>query len=288
MLICAGSWKKIPLSRKDSERCPCGLFIRHIRIHHSQVSGICGQRLLFMSDFHIRRGKIFCPEIRHHGTWTGTGLVSTALRGAIEYTRPTHFIFGGDLIGSAVWIPDSLKMLADAIPDSIRKIAVPGNWEVRREKWLGSGFWKKAFEETGFHYLRNEPLDMPPFFFYGFDDSKSGKPCWINPGGKLPDSAERFCCILAHNPDTIPDFLPESILSRTDLILCGHTHGGQVRLPLYGALKTSSKYGKKFERGEFQHSFSGTRMIISQGVGTTWFPVRIFCPPEAVLIEFVS
>lgn len=195
MLICAGSWKKIPLSRKDSERCPCGLFIRHIRIHHSPVSGICGQRLLFMSDFHIRREKIFCPEIRHHGTWTGTGWVSTALREAIEYTRPTHFIFGGDLIGSAVWIPDSLKMLADAIPDSIRKIAVPGTGKSVVKNGLEAGSGKKHLKKQVFITCAMNRWTCPLFSFMGLMTAKAASHAGSIPEGNCrirPNASAAF------------------------------------------------------------------------------------------------
>ena len=71
-----------------------------------------------------------------------------------------------------------------------------------------------------------------------------------------------------------------------DLYLAGHTHGGQVRLPFYGAMVTLSRFGKRFESGLYQ--IGAMRMYISRGVGMEGPPappVRFLCRPEITLIE---
>jgi len=71
-----------------------------------------------------------------------------------------------------------------------------------------------------------------------------------------------------------------------NLYLSGHTHGGQIRLPLYGAIFTDSYYGKKYEMGEY--TVGPTTLYVSRGIGMAggFMPrVRFLCPPELVLVE---
>jgi predicted MPP superfamily phosphohydrolase len=91
-----------------------------------------------------------------------------------------------------------------------------------------------------------------------------------------------FCVLLYHSPELIP------VASRfgIDLYLCGHTHGGQVRLPIYGALLTSSELGKQFDMGYYQ--VEDTHLYVSRGIGMEGLGaprVRFLCPPEITLFS---
>ena len=86
---------------------------------------------------------------------------------------------------------------------------------------------------------------------------------------------------------------PESALAAPragiDLYLCGHTHGGQIRLPMFGALVTSSILGKRFEMGRYQ--VGQTSLFVSRGVGMEGMGaprVRFLCPPEITLITLTG
>jgi uncharacterized protein len=71
--------------------------------------------------------------------------------------------------------------------------------------------------------------------------------------------------------------------SNIDLYLCGHTHGGQIRLPFYGAIVTSSVTGKEFEKGLY--STGRTNLYVSAGVGLEGKSaprMRLLCRPEAI------
>jgi predicted MPP superfamily phosphohydrolase len=99
----------------------------------------------------------------------------------------------------------------------------------------------------------------------------------------VPDEA--FTLLLFHSPDLIHEAAAHSI----DLYLGGHTHGGQLRLPFYGALVTMSKYGKQYEAGLFQEG--GTTMYISRGIGFEGYGMpraRFLCPPEIVSVELTG
>lgn len=92
-----------------------------------------------------------------------------------------------------------------------------------------------------------------------------------------PDSLR---VLLYHSPELMPVVRDYPV----DLYLCGHTHGGQVRLPLYGAILTSSALGKQYEMGPYVEQ--GTTLYISRGIGLEGLSaprLRLFCPPEISL-----
>ena len=88
--------------------------------------------------------------------------------------------------------------------------------------------------------------------------------------------------LLYHSPELMPVVQDYPV----DLYLCGHTHGGQVRLPLYGALLTSSALGKQYEMGPYVEQ--GTTLYISRGIGLEGLSaprLRLLCPPEIILFS---
>jgi uncharacterized protein len=83
-----------------------------------------------------------------------------------------------------------------------------------------------------------------------------------------------------------PDIAPEANEAGIDLYLCGHTHGGQIRLPLLGALFSSSQLGNRFIMGRYE--LGKTTLYTSRGVGLEGLGApraRFLCPPEIVLWE---
>lgn len=93
---------------------------------------------------------------------------------------------------------------------------------------------------------------------------------------------EAYSILLYHTPDLI------EVADRLqiDLYLAGHTHGGQVRLPLWGAIITMSAYGKQYESGLYQ--LNPTTLYVSRGIGLEGLSMpraRFLCPPEMVLID---
>jgi len=87
--------------------------------------------------------------------------------------------------------------------------------------------------------------------------------------------------LLTHTPDIFP-----KVPSDVNLTLAGHTHGGQVRLPLLGALIVPSDYGNKYSSGLIEEK--GKKMIVTNGIGVSILPIRFNCPPEIVVLEFVE
>jgi predicted MPP superfamily phosphohydrolase len=94
--------------------------------------------------------------------------------------------------------------------------------------------------------------------------------------------AEAFTVLAYHSPDLIREATDHQV----DLYLGGHTHGGQIRLPLLGAIVTFSRYGRQYASGLFQEG--DTTMIISRGLGFEGggMPrVRLLCRPEIVSVD---
>lgn len=97
-----------------------------------------------------------------------------------------------------------------------------------------------------------------------------------------PDGAPRI--LLYHSPELMPQAMEHGI----DLYLCGHTHGGQVRLPLIGPLLTSSKLGRRYVMGLYQEG--KTRLYVSRGVGLEGLSApraRLLAPPEITLVTLL-
>jgi predicted MPP superfamily phosphohydrolase len=91
-----------------------------------------------------------------------------------------------------------------------------------------------------------------------------------------------YSILLYHTPDLAYDAAQEKV----DLYLAGHTHGGQIRLPFYGAVVTFSIYGKQFESGLY--TIDQTNLYVSRGIGMEGFNlprVRFLCPPEIILFN---
>ena len=91
-----------------------------------------------------------------------------------------------------------------------------------------------------------------------------------------------YTILLYHTPDLIKT----AAASNINLYLAGHTHGGQIRLPFYGALITFSAFGKQYEMG--QYAEDDTILYVSRGLGMEGSiapRARFFCPPELVVID---
>jgi predicted MPP superfamily phosphohydrolase len=98
--------------------------------------------------------------------------------------------------------------------------------------------------------------------------------------GNLPPGA--FSLLIYHTPEMIET----AASSGVDLYLAGHTHGGQIRLPFYGAILPRTGYSKIYEMGEYR--VGSTTLYVSRGIGMGGGlspRVRFLCPPELVLVE---
>ena len=145
-----------------------------------------------------------------------------------------------------------------------------------------------AFEQAGWHNLNNKAVELElvgnPIRFIGVDDYHIGK-------SKLSELAasQSFTIGLTHAP--YQEILRGLTLRGAEMIFAGHTHGGQVRVPILGALTTNSDLPNRYARGTSGWSFEGKSSILSvvAGLGNSIFaPVRFFCRPEVRLITLLE
>ena len=229
--------------------------------------GTAGKRIAFATDFH------------YGGTPRDRELAALATE-HIRTFRPDVLCLGGDLAADAVELdvlPELLEQFRDCAPV---RLAIPGNWE-RGKTWLAADYWQRLYGASGICYLCNSGVECGEFYFYGCDELMNGDP-------RLPERwpAVRFPVLLVHRPDTAIALDSLRALDPVLLILCGHTHGGQVRFPLFGPLYASSRYGCRLDYGLFERHGAGTRMIVSSGIGNRSLRFRFRCRREVVLIEF--
>ena len=256
---------------------PSGLRVQSLRV---PMSRLAGRSILFFSDTHFRTYGVrgFFPRVKQGG---GTEWLTKAFRELFEtIPMPSCIAFGGDLAGEAAWLGPAFDFLR-TLPSAPPKFAVCGNWELRR-RWISVERWRALFADAGFRLLINEYAEAEGILFCGLDDAKEGDGLFSE--AKIPLS--RNVCVLSHSPDTAAAMLTPDKLEGGPLILCGHTHGGQYRIPGYGAILTSSRFGKRLEYGPYRHTSADSVLYVTAGIGATWFHSRICCPPEVLLVNF--
>ena len=96
----------------------------------------------------------------------------------------------------------------------------------------------------------------------------------------IPEKPDGPVLLMSHGPDYADEVLAHPRGRLVDLMLAGHSHGGQVRLPLIGALHTPTGRAKYVE-GLFR--FGRMQLYVNRGIGTVALPFRLNCPPEITL-----
>jgi hypothetical protein len=197
---------------------------------------------------------------------------------AVKTLRPDLLLFGGDYVYvSRKYFDEALEPF-DSLEPPLGKWGVLGN----HDHYQGR---RAALEALRRH--RVEPLENAsaklwwnrnPLWLFGVDDLRTGRPDPAKAAKGL--EGEPFVVGMTHNPDL---FLEPSFRARPPLLLAGHTHGGQVRLPLVGAPFLLSGHGRAFASGRL--TLGPSLVHVSRGVGTIALPMRLFCPPEVTVVR---
>jgi len=175
----------------------------------------------------------------------------------INALSPEFACFTGDIVENNSYLESALEILG-GIKCPI--YGVPGN----HDHWSHSNFStiQSAFEKTGGTWLVNRDivLEKQGIHIVGIDDVPM----------TMASRPEHTSLLLAHYPIWAEQIVPH----RFDLILSGHSHGGQVRLPLIGALIVPFNVGR-YELGLYETSAG--KLYVNAGIGTFYLDVRFFC-----------
>jgi predicted MPP superfamily phosphohydrolase len=157
--------------------------------------------------------------------------------------------------------------------------AIQGNWEYWSR--LEGENLRRHFASTGVKLLINERADLEinghALSIFGLDYPSSTDN--LTQLQKEVDP-QRFNILLSH----VPAFAHEQLNKEINLILSGHTHGGQVRLPYLPPFYLP-RYAGRFVAGFYRVSQHNIPLYVSRGVGTSVLPVRFLCRPEIGLFE---
>lgn len=227
-----------------------------------------GLKIVQLSDLHLH-------------PFTQIDLIEKAVKLA-NGLEPDIVVLTGDYV---LQEPESIFELAPVLAKLKTKFgifAVYGNHDLyfpRNQAILQAGF-----DEAQITTLQNEgvllQIGQGTLYLAGVDDALRGRPsltaALTNWSTNIP------VILLAHEPDIADQFARDG---RVSLQLSGHSHGGQVRLPMMGALQLP-KLGQKYDQGLYQ--VKEMWLYTNRGIGLVGPPIRINCPPEISEITLVG
>ncbi len=197
----------------------------------------------------------------------------------VREADPDIIVITGDIVDCRhTDVSVALEFVAGAV-EIAPVYYVTGNHEKSLSKAVYNSLIS-GLEELGVIMMNNKRVTITvgesSFKLIGLDDGSLTDSTL----SRLISSADSLNILLAHEPQYIENYAAAG----ADVVLCGHAHGGQIRIPLIGGLYAPGQ-GLLPEYYEGQHEVSGTTMIISRGLGNSLMPVRINNRPEVVVLE---
>ncbi len=239
------------------------LEIKHYFIKNENLNGL---RIVYAVDFHIAK----------HDKKRLEKIIET-----INAQNADLILLGGDFIKGH---NDLRTMSPERIAAKLRKLHAPlGVFSVlgNHDWYIGGRKMKHALQAAGIVVLGNDneiiPFNKGKFTLAGVADKIT---CVADSHQALKNTPEPRI-FLTHTPDVFPD-----ITDSVELVLAGHTHGGQVKLPFIGALIVPLEHGRRYAEGFIEEN--GKKMIVSKGLGTSRISIRFNCKPEIMVIEFTK
>lgn len=220
-----------------------------------------GYRILFITDLHI----------------DGLDGLDERLRDLVSGLEVDICLLGGDyrmeMFGQSFRTARKLRDLVKHINARDGVFGILGNHDCLE--------LAPELEDSGIYMLINDSYTLKrnsePLSIIGTDDPHYYKCSDLDKAFQdIPGNA--FSILLSHSPEIIKDTDGKKV----DLCLCGHTHGGQIRLPVIGPVFTHSSVPRRFASGLWRHS--GIIGYTSNGAGSSGIPVRFNCLPEVVLL----
>ncbi len=193
--------------------------------------------------------------------------------GKINKINPDFVCFTGDLVEDKNYLKEALDIFS-----RIKKpiFGVPGN----HDYWASSSVMKSYFQKSGGDWLVNETVELPErdLEIIGIDGFNAD---FINKIAPVKGKDKKKI-LLMHYP-VIVDGIKNKKFA---LILVGHSHGGQVRIPFIGPLVPLPWGIGTYHKGLFKTKAG--YLYVNPGIGTYIFPVRFFCRPEITVIDLLE
>lgn len=231
-----------------------------------ELEGSEDLKIVQLSDFHSK----------------GFGHNEKKILTELEEIEPDYIFITGDFVDSTTRDLKDCQRFWEALVDRYpgKVFGVLGNheyWHSQSERVLS------LLKESGIKVLNNETRTLEfngnAIELMGVGDPYSGHDD-VERIFSRSNPETRTKILLAHSPEIFRKVKDRNL----NLVLTGHTHGGQVDIPLLVRLVLPLKYDKKYKQGLFKES--GTYLYVNRGVGTTILPARFNAPPEITLIRF--
>jgi uncharacterized protein len=249
--------------RQRGEQNALTPIVREIRLIYDNLpESFCGFKLLHLTDLHSDGVPGLDDAISEH--LRGLEVDLCVMTGDYRF----------DVRGPCDGIYPPMQRILRSVKAQLGVVGVLGNHDVSEEV--------PALERLGVRILINEALELrrnrESAWVIGLDDPHYYG-CDDLPAAVRDVPSEGFKILLVHTPELIKEAEAYGI----DLYLCGHTHGGQICLPLIGPLITHTNCSRAYASGVWR--YKKLQGYTNPGVGTSGVPVRFFCPPEIGLVE---
>jgi len=247
------------------------LVVRHPR---TQLPGwISEVRIAVLSDLHIGSPHVGIDKLRRI-------VEKTNAENPALIVLLGDFVIGGPggggrgVRGGGFVEPERIARELNNLRAPLGVFAVLGN----HDWWYDGERVGRALTQAGITVLENHAVHLGNrFWLGGIADYWTRNPDIAGTLGQVVGNDP--VVLITHNPDIFPE-IPE----RVSLTLAGHTHGGQVQLPVVGTLITPSERG--YIGGEYVDH--GRHLFVTTGIGTSIVPVRLGVPPEIVILTLAS
>jgi predicted MPP superfamily phosphohydrolase len=237
-----------------------------------------GFRIAQLSDIHL-------------DDYTEPFLLRDAVK-QINRMNPDAVFLTGDFVTHGL-VPKRFELgTAWQCANLLNQIQCPNRYGVlgNHDVVVGSQEVTKALTANSITMLVNEyvPIERggARFWLAGLDDPVAGRP---NPEKTIPESIRNIpdepIVLLSHAPDYADDLLKLPSGKAVSLMLAGHSHGGQIRLPWIGP-PNLPEMGRKYVEGWFR--LQNLQLYVNRGLGTVVVPFRFDCPPEITLLTLRS
>jgi predicted MPP superfamily phosphohydrolase len=223
----------------------------------------------------------------HHGPWLSRDFIRAIVE-ATNRLEPDLCLLTGDYVHQD---PEFMKPAAQELASlrpRIGTLAVLGN----HDWWEDVTQMREALADVKIPLIDNDRRILTPdrrlvaaadngLAFAGLGDLWEDHQDYRAALDDLPDTMPRL--LLSHNPDTAEEWRFTRSGLRVDLMLSGHTHGGQIRIPYMGAPVVPSRFGQKYAQGLVQGPTCP--VFICRGIGMSGVPIRFGARPEIALLE---